>query len=200
MRRKIYCLIQFFLITWFLVSCTNNGGSIPNKKDSKPIESVKEIKTNSADNGTKNIVEISNDEKKLSISEAEKLVREYIFKQNSEMKPEAIFPLRETTTKEIYDKLHAQTFKVKEESHMANQDYIIKGRVVNSLGSYWGGFGIDDMKVVDLNNDGRNELVYHYWTGSGISRSIEGVYYGPNNIKEKLLNIIPKMKESIYND
>ncbi|MFZ5353143.1 MAG: hypothetical protein ACOZCL_10535 [Bacillota bacterium] len=127
---------------------------------------------------------------KLSVNEAEQLIRDYIIKDNPNMNPEAKFPLIETTTNEIYSKLHAQVYKVTDGSHMKGQDYIIKDGIINALGSYWGGNGITDMKVIDLNRDGRFELLYHFYTGSGVSRLVEGIYFGPNKIEEKVIKTI----------
>jgi hypothetical protein len=130
------------------------------------------------------------DKKEITLTHAEKLVREYIFNIKPKMNPKAKFPLKETTAKEIYDNLHAQTFEVTGEVGIY-QDYIIKGGIVDFLGINLEEYGMKNIRVEDINNDGRFELIYIFCTGSGILTYIEGIYYGPNNIQEKVVKTVP---------
>ena len=93
------------------------------------------------------------------------------------MNPAAEFPLKELTTAEIWDRLHAQVFVVINGVYV-DQCYIIHDGTISPLGESFGGSGVMSMCVSDLAGDGRPRLVFSYSWGSGIHRSLVGVWTG----------------------
>jgi hypothetical protein len=111
----------------------------------------------------------------LKVAGAENLVRKFIFDQNPKMNPAAEFPLKDLTTKAVWDRLDAQVFQVTE-GVRAHETYVIKGKKVYHIGSGFGGHGVSSIAVADPNGDGRDKLVFAYSWGSGIHRSHVGVF------------------------
>jgi hypothetical protein len=111
----------------------------------------------------------------MKVEEAEKLVRDFIFKENPKMNPEAQFPVKDITIKAVWDRLGAQVFQVTE-GVRAHETYVIKDKKVYHIGSGFGGHGVASMVVADPNGDGRDKLIFAYSWGSGIHRSHVGVF------------------------
>ena len=66
---------------------------------------------------------------RLSIREAEKLVRASVLKAEPEMNPKATFPLVEITPDEVWNRLHAQVFKIKSGVSECESLMIQNGRI-----------------------------------------------------------------------
>lgn len=114
-------------------------------------------------------------DKRLSLAEATLAVRQEVFRSNPKMNPAAEFPLRELTTPEIWDRLHAQVFMVTDGVYV-DESYIIDHGKTSLIGAGFGGHGIMSLCVADLAGDGRPELVFTYSFGSGIHRSMVGIW------------------------
>jgi hypothetical protein len=103
------------------------------------------------------------EKKPLKVEEAEMLVRCFIFAENPEMNPAAQFPLKEITTKEVWDGLGVQVFQITED----HQTLVIKGKKIHRIGAGVGGWGVTSLVVADPSGDGRPKLIYAYSWGSG---------------------------------
>ena len=114
---------------------------------------------------------------RLSLSEATVLVRQEIFRLTPTMNPSADFPLKELTTSEVWDRLHAQVFAVTSGARVC-QAYVTQNRQVHPLGEGFGGSGVMSMCVADLNGPGQPGLVFSYSWGSGEHRSIVAIWTG----------------------
>ncbi len=115
---------------------------------------------------------------RMALAEAEKLVRGKIFKDNPMMNPEAQFPLVEITTDELWQRMHAQLFKVSDGVRVG-EAYLARGGRIWNLGIAFGGQGVDtNLLVTDLDGDGSSEMLYTYSFGSGISHGGLGIVYG----------------------
>jgi hypothetical protein len=111
----------------------------------------------------------------LTVAEAEKLVRDSIFTENPKMNPTAQFPLKDITTKPVWQRLDAQLFLVTD-GVRAHETYVIKDKKVYHIGSGFGGKGVSSVVVADPNGDGRDKLIFAYSFGSGVHRSQVGVF------------------------
>lgn len=114
----------------------------------------------------------------LTVADAEKLVRAYLFQLNPKMNPEATFPLREERVEGLFEKLGCQLFKVTEgnvtdgrEGDWAGACMAVAHGKVQRLGAHFGGPGVMSACIADLDGDGTEELVYSYANGSGVHRS-----------------------------
>src|ERR1700722_8091475 len=76
---------------------------------------------------------------RLSLSEATIAVRAEIFRSIPKMNPSADFPLKELTTADVWDRLHAQVFAVTD-GVQEDQAFIIRDRRVYPLGKGFGGW------------------------------------------------------------
>jgi len=112
---------------------------------------------------------------RLSVADATAAVRAWMFKGDPNMNPSAEFPLEEITTAEIWERLHVQVFRITDGIY-GDQDCLIQDRRVSALGIGLGGFGVTSMCVADLAGDGGAELVFSYSWGSGVHRSLVGVW------------------------
>ena len=110
----------------------------------------------------------------LSLAEAEKLVREGIFTSNPSMNPAAQFPLVEVTPDEVWQRTKAQLFRVTE-GVQVNETYLIWQGRVNRLGTSFGGTGVREVLVTDLDSNGEPELIFPCQFGSGISQTTIGM-------------------------
>lgn len=92
--------------------------------------------------------------------------------------------LRDVTTREIADRLHAQVFKYDGYTGSAREpeSYLVKSGKIYPLSVGFGGYGLTAMCVADLKRDGAPELLYTYSWGSGLHRSLIDaiVFDGPN--------------------
>jgi hypothetical protein len=112
---------------------------------------------------------------RLSLAEATVAVRKEIFRWKPSMNPSAEFPLKEITTSEVWDRLHAQVFVVTEGVY-EDASFIICNRQISPLAEGFGGFGVMSMCVADLTGDGRPKLFLSHSWGSGMHRSLVGVW------------------------
>jgi hypothetical protein len=115
--------------------------------------------------------------RRISVTEAERLVRSRVFSDNPDMNPAAEFPLEGRTTDELWQRMKAQVFQVTDGVHYG-VFYLIKDGKTQPLGtSAYGacGYGLS-MQVTDLDNNGKPELTYTYESGSGIPYSHVAVY------------------------
>jgi hypothetical protein len=111
----------------------------------------------------------------MKVEEAEKLVREYIFAEKPKMNPTAQFPLKDITTKDVWDRLGVQVFKVTEGVQNL-ETFVIRNDKVFRIGNGFGGRGVTSLAVADLSGGGQDKLVYAYSWGSGVHRSHVGVF------------------------
>ena len=109
---------------------------------------------------------------RVSTAEAEALLREVLLDANPDFNPGLEITLEETTTGEIWKRLGVQTFRWSD----AFQTYVIDRGQASALGIAFGGFGVTQMHVTDLDGDGHPELTYAYGWGSGLHRSHVAVY------------------------
>jgi len=82
------------------------------------------------------------------------------------------FPLVEMTTPELWSRLGVQVFKI----HCSQQilgctSFVVQDGQAFPIGAGFGGHGVMDLAVCDLDLDGREELAYTYSWGSGIHRT-----------------------------
>jgi hypothetical protein len=110
---------------------------------------------------------------RISVAEAEVLVRDMMFDLNPDMNPSLQFPLEEITTDEIWRRLHTQVFRLQ---GGFPEMYAITNGQASILGASFGGYGVIHMHVTDLDADGNPELTYAYSWGSGLHRSHIAVY------------------------
>jgi hypothetical protein len=112
----------------------------------------------------------------VSTAEAESLILASIRTSNPDLNPDASLSLQELTTDMIWDALSIQVFKSTSDL-VPNQAYILTARGdVIPMGESFGGPGVTDMLVVDMDRDEEPELVFAYTWGSGISRTCLGAY------------------------
>jgi hypothetical protein len=112
---------------------------------------------------------------RISLAEAESLVRDWVFNANPHMNPSAELPLEEITTDEIWRRLSIQLFRLHSD-FLGPSTYAIADSEIHVLGTSFGGYGVTHMEVTDLDLDGNLELTYTYSWGSGIHRSHIAVY------------------------
>jgi hypothetical protein len=113
--------------------------------------------------------------KRLSLADAERDVRAFVYADMPTMSPAEKFPLKEITTDDVWNRLHVQLFQVTE-GVRAYETLVIAGERVRYIGHGFGGFGVRSVVVADLDGDGRPELVYTYSCGSGMHRARLAVY------------------------
>jgi hypothetical protein len=121
---------------------------------------------------------------RISMTQAQDLVRGELLAQNPNLDPDVEFTLEEVTIDEIWNELGAQVFQL---GGLSSDDtYVIVDRQVDRLGFAFGGYGVISMYVTDLDRNGEPELAYTYSWGSGLHRSHVAVYIPshpePNNI------------------
>lgn len=112
---------------------------------------------------------------RISVAEAEILVRDWNSQEYPDIKSETEFPLEEITTDEIWVRLHVQIFR--RQDNVGTMTYAIAYGGVDVLGNGFGGFGVTSMVVADLDSDKHPELLFTYSFGSGLHRSHVAVYF-----------------------
>jgi hypothetical protein len=109
---------------------------------------------------------------RVSTAEAETLVRELLLEANPDLNPSLRITLEETTTDEIWERLGVQTFRRPADF----ESYAIDRGRASALGIAFGGYGVSEMHITDLDGDSQPELTYAYSWGSGLHRSHIAVY------------------------
>jgi hypothetical protein len=109
----------------------------------------------------------------ITIAEAETLVKDWDKIQKDQFYWRISPKLKEVTTKDISESLHAQVFQLKDYTGSVTEfdAYLIKDRNVYPMSIGFGGFGLMDMSVCDIDGDSKDELVYTFSWGSGMHRS-----------------------------
>jgi LysM repeat protein len=109
------------------------------------------------------------------LSEGEQLVRAWIFENQPDMNPAAVFPLVEITTPHMRETIEARVFKVTGDIWQNEAFLIWNGRVFK-LSTSFGDTGIEHLLVTDLDDNGAPELAYNSHYGSGVSNTIIGLF------------------------
>lgn len=119
--------------------------------------------------GTVYIVKL-NAHENIEVDTAERLVASWIMANKTTANWKSDPRLREVTTEEIWDRLHVQIFKQMNYTGSVNEAeaYLIKDRKVYPMSIGFGGFGLEDIIVCDLDNDSKSDLAYSYSCGSGL--------------------------------
>jgi len=115
---------------------------------------------------------------RVTISTAEELIRTWIFSEYPDMNPESIFPVKELTTEETWEKIQSQVFIVTGDV-LTNKPLLIKNKKVTDLGIYQG-LGAQEIKyiyITDLDKNNKYELSFLSTWGSGIMRTEINCYY-----------------------
>lgn len=117
---------------------------------------------------------------RLSLTEATARVRARIFLEKPKMNPAAQFPLAEITTDDVWNRLHAQLFRVTSDLRVG-QCFLIQGDRIVTLGESFGGYGVMSFCVADLESQG-SALIFTYSWGSGEHRSHVAAWRGGDRI------------------
>ncbi|MEN6521839.1 MAG: hypothetical protein ABFD46_11905 [Armatimonadota bacterium] len=115
---------------------------------------------------------------RLTVDEAEKLVQDWVKKNRDRCYWHNQPKLKELTTEDIWQQLHVQVFKLKDHTESISEidAYLVKNGKVYPMCTGFGGHGLTDMCVCDIDKDSKDELVYIYSWGSGIHRSLVCAY------------------------
>lgn len=104
---------------------------------------------------------------KISIETAKKLVQEL---QDNALSNDEHAELTDITPESIWNQTGCQLFKVYGGS--SSETYIVTNQKAVHIGNGFGGFGVTSAVPYDVNNDGKQDIVYAYSFGSGIHRSV----------------------------
>lgn len=109
----------------------------------------------------------------VSVSQAERLVEAWIAQQEHESYWHDRPKLKEITTREIRERLHAQVFRVLHDDIAFGEfeTYLVKDGRVHPMSLGLGGSGLMEMWVFDIDGDSNEDLVYVYSFGSGLHLS-----------------------------
>ncbi|HEX8522552.1 MAG TPA: hypothetical protein VF669_09875 [Tepidisphaeraceae bacterium] len=118
---------------------------------------------------------------RITVREAEKLVRQDVFAKNPRMNRAVRFPLEEVTTPDIWNRFGVQIFRVAPGVYPSNT-YLIRDNQVTLLGASFGGPGVTAMAIADLDSDGAPELAFSYSFGSGMTRSQVALWRQNGNV------------------
>jgi hypothetical protein len=115
-------------------------------------------------------------EGQVSVEDAERLVRDYIFEHNPDMNPDVKFNLNEFTPANVWEAMQIQLFKVTGDT-MLYETFVIArgGEVVMRIGEAFGGMGVGDVNITDLDGNGQPEMFFTANFGSGRNISLAGV-------------------------
>lgn len=86
--------------------------------------------------------------------------------------------LAEVTPAELWERMGAQIFTLYGDANLDGQSYIIRAGVARPLGVSFSGDGVMSMCVADLDGEARPELLFTYSFGSGVGRSVVGMWTG----------------------
>ena len=117
---------------------------------------------------------------------ASQAIRDYFQAQNPDLSHRTKFPVEELTTDEIWQYLTIQVFRVTGETYQ-NESFIFYTDTLIQMGTAFGGSGVTDMVISDLDQDNLAELFFTYSFGSGIHRTRFAVFapkYDQDNIIE----------------
>ncbi|MGA1606011.1 MAG: hypothetical protein ACO4CT_03445 [Planctomycetota bacterium] len=110
---------------------------------------------------------------RVDMPEAHRLVRDAIFGATPGMNPDVVTPVRERTPDGCFERLGFQVFEVTA-GVRDGATFRVDRSGASLLFGGPGGFGLHTALVVDLDGDGREELVYAWSWGSGIHRTDVG--------------------------
>ncbi|MEM7164063.1 MAG: hypothetical protein AAF581_01290 [Planctomycetota bacterium] len=108
------------------------------------------------------------DPQRVTLEEAAKSVREFVFKSEPKTNPAIEVTLEEITTKQTWKRLGVQVFKANK-GHLYGRCYLFDRGTMLPMNSGWGSGGLDSIVVADLDHNGAAELYYTYSVGSGQS-------------------------------
>ena len=108
-------------------------------------------------------------------SEAAEMIQTYLHSQKPDPYPEALIAVEELQIPGMWESLSAQLFRITEGPSL-NESYLIRGDSVLQLGMAFGGRGLTNVEITDLDQDGQAELLIAYSFGSGIHQSRMGMY------------------------
>jgi len=113
--------------------------------------------------------------KRLTPAEARELIKKAL-KPSPEVdaNPETPFTLQEWKDETVWDRLHAQVFKIIQDN-WPRATVLICGKQVVPLGISFGGLGVESLCVTDLDGDKQPELLFTYAWGSGVHRAELGI-------------------------
>lgn len=115
---------------------------------------------------------------RISLDEAQTLIRAALLAEDPDLDPEVAFTLEERTTDELWQRMGAQIFLVGGSlaEFRSAETHLIIDKQVHRLGMAFGGYGVTSMAVADLDQDQQPELFYTYSWGSGLHRAHLAVY------------------------
>ncbi len=111
---------------------------------------------------------------RVTLQEAEVLVRAKVFELKPTMNPDMQFPLREILVDGLWKRLGCQLFQVTS-GVQESATYLVRHGEAYSLCGGLGGHGIQSACVTDLDGNAEAELTYTWSWGSGIHRSLIAV-------------------------
>lgn len=118
---------------------------------------------------------------RISTGQAERLVQAWVKTHRDKCYWHDHPKLKEVTTRDVWERLHAQVFKQSDYTQSISEveAYLIKDGNAYPMSVGFGGWGLTEMCVSDIDNDSNDELVYTYSWGSGMHRShIEAYHFG----------------------
>ncbi len=114
----------------------------------------------------------------VSVSQAERLVAAWLNAHKDQCPRNDHPKLKEITTTEIRQRLRAQVFRVRDNAWTLGgfDAYLVKDGKAYPMSVGFGGWGLMEMWVFDINGDSNEDLVYVYSFGSGMHRSMVEAY------------------------
>lgn len=119
--------------------------------------------------------------KRIDLPAAERQVERFLRAENPRMAASARFPLRETTTGAMWEKLGIQAFQVTEGVRL-HETYLLRRGAILPIARATGGEGVNSFAVADLDGDGGEELAYAFGWGSGRARWEVAAFAGDREI------------------
>lgn len=116
---------------------------------------------------------------------ASQAIMEYYQAQLPDLSRRIKFPVEEITNDDIWQYLTIQVFRVTGDIY-ENETFIFNNDTLIQMGTAFGGSGVTDMVLSDLDQDTLAELFFTYSFGSGIHRTRFAVY-APKYDKENII-------------